>query len=256
MIKFFRRIRQKLLSENKFSKYLLYAIGEIVLVVIGILIALQINNWNEERKLKTEELKMLRNFRTTIAGDLEEVRWYGRAFDRADNSIHIILTHMKEGLPYHDSLRGHFRNKTSLWSPKIDQEVFETMTSTDLNIISNDSLKKELISYYSFAKRTFDVRMNRYATIMEDASKNIFIGRFNEFWGNSWDDPDYKENLSEKTMTPIDYEKLKKDDEYLYFIKSLKNQLFWYVRNPLSQAKEKSERLIMLLDEEIKKLEK
>lgn len=55
MIKFFRRVRQKLLSENKFSKYLLYAIGEIVLVVIGILIALQINNWNENRKNKIAE---------------------------------------------------------------------------------------------------------------------------------------------------------------------------------------------------------
>ena len=50
MIKFFRRIRQQLLNENKTSKYFKYAIGEIVLVVIGILIALQINNWNEERK--------------------------------------------------------------------------------------------------------------------------------------------------------------------------------------------------------------
>ena len=53
MIKFFRRIRQQLLTENKFSKYLLYAIGEIVLVVIGILIALQINNWNELKKNNT-----------------------------------------------------------------------------------------------------------------------------------------------------------------------------------------------------------
>lgn len=50
MIAFFKRFRQRLLSENKFSKYLLYAIGEIILVVIGILIALQINNWNENRK--------------------------------------------------------------------------------------------------------------------------------------------------------------------------------------------------------------
>ena len=50
MIKFFRHIRKKLLSENKFSKYLLYAIGEIILVVIGILIALQLNNWNQARK--------------------------------------------------------------------------------------------------------------------------------------------------------------------------------------------------------------
>ena len=50
MIKFFRRIRQKLLSESKFSKYLLYAIGEIVLVMIGILLALQVNTWNEQKK--------------------------------------------------------------------------------------------------------------------------------------------------------------------------------------------------------------
>lgn len=53
MIKFFRHIRKRLLSENKFSKYLLYAVGEIVLVVIGILIALGINDWNENRKNET-----------------------------------------------------------------------------------------------------------------------------------------------------------------------------------------------------------
>jgi len=52
MIKIFRKIRQKLLTENKFSKYLIYAIGEILLVVIGILIALQLNNLNEERKIE------------------------------------------------------------------------------------------------------------------------------------------------------------------------------------------------------------
>jgi hypothetical protein len=50
MLTFFKRFRQALLSENKISKYLLYAIGEIILVVIGILIAIQVNNWNEARK--------------------------------------------------------------------------------------------------------------------------------------------------------------------------------------------------------------
>lgn len=59
MIKFFRKIRQTLLTDNKFSKYLIYAIGEIVLVVIGILIALQINNWNETRKNKAAEQQLL-----------------------------------------------------------------------------------------------------------------------------------------------------------------------------------------------------
>ncbi len=61
MIKFFRKIRQKLLSKSKFSQYLIYAIGEIVLVVIGILIALQINNWNAEQKTEKEEIGILNN---------------------------------------------------------------------------------------------------------------------------------------------------------------------------------------------------
>ena len=59
MIKFFRKIRQKLLTENKFGRYLTYAIGEIILVVIGILIALSINNWNEKRKESQIEIKAL-----------------------------------------------------------------------------------------------------------------------------------------------------------------------------------------------------
>ena len=60
MIKFFRKIRQNLLMENKTGKYLKYAIGEDVLVVIGILIALQINNWNEKRKDSNTEQVILK----------------------------------------------------------------------------------------------------------------------------------------------------------------------------------------------------
>ncbi|MGB5205437.1 DUF6090 family protein [Eudoraea sp.] len=68
MINFFRNIRQKLLTENKFSKYLLYAIGEIILVVIGILIALGINNWNETRKQKAT----LSDYTESLIKDLQQ----------------------------------------------------------------------------------------------------------------------------------------------------------------------------------------
>jgi hypothetical protein len=60
MIKFFRKIRQRLLGENKFSRYLLYAIGEIILVVIGILLALQLNTWNTTRDLKKQNQEFLK----------------------------------------------------------------------------------------------------------------------------------------------------------------------------------------------------
>lgn len=73
MIKFFRRIRQNLLSEGKTTKYLKYAFGEIVLVVIGILIALQINNWNEDRKIRNAEIEILQNLKTELKFNLEEL---------------------------------------------------------------------------------------------------------------------------------------------------------------------------------------
>ena len=67
MIKFFRKMRLRLLSKNKYSKFLIYAIGEIILVVIGILIALQINNWNEN----TKSLKIEKTYYCKIAEDLQ-----------------------------------------------------------------------------------------------------------------------------------------------------------------------------------------
>ena len=73
MIKFFRRIRQNLLSEGKTGKYFKYAIGEIVLVVIGILIALQINNWNEQRKDRTKEHILLNQLREDYQANLMQL---------------------------------------------------------------------------------------------------------------------------------------------------------------------------------------
>ncbi|HBR54223.1 MAG TPA: hypothetical protein DEA82_11320, partial [Flavobacteriaceae bacterium] len=73
MIKFFRHIRQRLIADNRFSKYLLYAIGEIILVVIGILIALQINNWNEERKERFTEQKILKQLQKEYTQNLKQL---------------------------------------------------------------------------------------------------------------------------------------------------------------------------------------
>ncbi|PWH83957.1 hypothetical protein DIS18_05245 [Algibacter marinivivus] len=71
MIKFFRKIRQNLLMENKTGKYLKYAIGEIILVIIGILIALSINNWNTNRKLKSEEQNLLKDLRVEVKNNID-----------------------------------------------------------------------------------------------------------------------------------------------------------------------------------------
>ncbi len=70
MINFFRKIRKKLADDNKPLKYARYAIGEIVLVVIGILIALSINNWNETRKYLKIEIRYLNALKSEFAQNL------------------------------------------------------------------------------------------------------------------------------------------------------------------------------------------
>ncbi|MFY9243110.1 MAG: DUF6090 family protein [Polaribacter sp.] len=75
MIKFFRKIRQNLLMENKTGKYVKYAIGEIVLVIIGILIAVSINGWNEDRKLKNAEQSILKDLKQEMIINLKALEF-------------------------------------------------------------------------------------------------------------------------------------------------------------------------------------
>ena len=91
MIKFFRKIRQKLLSENRFSKYVLYAIGEIVLVVIGILIALQINNWNEGRNQTKELDGLMKSISRAIQTDLKNLHLIKRGRETIGQNVDSIF---------------------------------------------------------------------------------------------------------------------------------------------------------------------
>ena len=91
MIKFFRNIRQNLIMENKTSKYLKYAIGEIVLVVIGILIALQINNWNEVRKSDSQVQLLLNNLVEAINQDIDYLQSSAILHEFRSNSLRYLV---------------------------------------------------------------------------------------------------------------------------------------------------------------------
>lgn len=96
MIKFFRKIRQRLLSENKFSKYLIYAIGEIVLVVIGILIALQINNWNQRHSDKAKFMTLLHELATNLTREVDESEYILESYYKKDSLIALSLAEKLE----------------------------------------------------------------------------------------------------------------------------------------------------------------
>ena len=149
MIPFFRKIRKKMADDNKPLKYMRYAIGEIILVVIGILIALQINTWNEERKLRILEIKTLKELRSDLHQSLVDIDDDRSDFKRLKISNEIILNHVRNKLPYSDSLKIHFLNLEVFATFSINRNTFDNLNNMDNGLISNDSLRASISSFYT-----------------------------------------------------------------------------------------------------------
>ena len=159
MIKFFRHIRQNLLKEGKTTKlsgmtqsgrYFKYAIGEIILVVIGILIALSINNWNENRKLQNEEINLLLEVKSNLEVTLNNFK-----NDTLQNLNTIyqyqeIERYIQEDLPYNPELDEAFGNIGNWWSPYPIMTAYTTLKTKGLDIISNASLRNKIANMYEF----------------------------------------------------------------------------------------------------------
>ena len=152
MIKFFRKIRQKLLEQNRISKYLLYAFGEIILVVIGILIALQINNWNENKKDSKQEQEILHQLLNEYNNNLEQLNSKIYIRQQVLKSAFEILKYQKMDL---SSIK---QNDFDLHlSRVITRPTFDPVTgvSDELNssgklyLIKNAALRTEITSFKS-----------------------------------------------------------------------------------------------------------
>ncbi len=158
MIKFFRKIRKQFLTENKFTKYLLYAIGEIVLVVIGILIALQINNANELKKTRKKEVQYLSNISKDLQLNIAELDRYIAKRETQILSANSILNHY-EGEPITDYVQ--FNNNTIniyTWRKffQNNNTFQELVNSGNLSLISNQEIKNVLLELEKVYKVTKD----------------------------------------------------------------------------------------------------
>ncbi|MDF0718210.1 DUF6090 family protein [Muricauda sp. 334s03] len=172
MIKFFRKIRQRLLNENRFSKYLLYAIGEIVLVVIGILIALQINNWNESRRSQEK----MDNYFDKI---LVEMRQKSRVlkshqegalkFKQDVNRIaRMTADKNPDSIPVLKSLLGSL---TVAGEVNVSFPIMDEFYKQDLQVaVANDSLKMQLerlLDLRSLRSQASELALNSYVSNIE-----------------------------------------------------------------------------------------
>ncbi|WP_207764272.1 DUF6090 family protein [Hanstruepera neustonica] len=239
MIKFFRHIRYNLMSENKTGKYLKYAIGEIILVVIGILIALQINNWNEERKVDFEVVKTLAEIRSNLISDSLSIR-ETRIKKVEDINIQYRVIHELENnnIPY-DSINYHLGRVMLARRIVLVDNGYQLMKKFGLERLKNQKLRNALISYYT----------NSIKKILDDTADDDFefIKVFLPYVRSYFRDYSWS-----KQGVPTDYEHLKSDQYFLTMLKvNIKNEES--TLEQLQYAAKQIQHILPMLDERIKK---
>jgi hypothetical protein len=171
MIKFFRKIRQKLLMENKTGKYFKYAIGEIVLVMIGILLALQVNNWNMERLNKQTENDYYCQLVVDFESDKTELlKLIEASKHREKLSKQLLLDLDTKTKTKEEIILGLFTSLRSDSFIPSKSTIIDLTSSGRLSLIKDKALRKEIFKYYEDLDNKAEiVRTNR-----EINSDNIF----------------------------------------------------------------------------------
>lgn len=163
MIKFFRRIRQQLVSKNRFSKYLLYAIGEIFLVVIGILLALQINNWNQQRIEDKKEIELLIDLKDEFENNLIEL----------EESININKIVTQSCIDLTNIIRSNSLSKQPSVVDKLliaigNFNSFDAKTGISSEIVNSGKLS-------ILKNEALRIQLNNWLTIIIDSEEDILF---------------------------------------------------------------------------------
>ncbi|NBC05344.1 MAG: hypothetical protein GVY20_16795 [Bacteroidetes bacterium] len=150
MITLFRRIRQKLIDSGSLTKYLFYATGEILLVVIGILIALQVNNWNEQRKSREAELFLLSSLKEDFELRYNELLEFDEARAKTIDAIHELnsIIHNPDELPASEKMDSLLALSLNALSFNDQFKTLDMLFSTGMiNDLQNEQLKQSLIQW-------------------------------------------------------------------------------------------------------------
>ena len=250
MIKFFRKIRQNLLMENKTSKYFKYAIGEIVLVVIGILIALQINNWNEVRKDQKQEIKLLKQLQTDLTANEVEINGLIKRIKINKFAMDSLLINLKNQeyvakFPIYVALihrKSFFNNSNS---------GYKLIGNGMAKLISNDSLLNGILQLY---EKDF-VNILTRQDLMNDKIENKIYPLTNELFkinNNISLQLNEIDVVASEIYIPLDFDSLTKNQNYINNLIQL-NKTFEIRLSYLELTKEKLAMVLHLIDRELKK---
>jgi len=244
LIKIFNHLK------SEWYKYLL----EIVVVILGILIAFNLEQWGEERSNKKKEIEILKEFKRGLSADLVEMQLFIRSHEYSIQSSKIILNIIKDNLPYHDSLDVCFAytHAFSTFSGRVGP--IEHLKNTNLAIVSNDSLRLEIISMYD--------EIYPRVRLVELAIKRDYeqLRDFDRLYFDAYDVDRVSTNKSIPPpgwgiMRPIRFEELKTNPAYAALLRARISNQTGLLRIHYYPAEQSLRKLLTKIDREITKLE-
>ena len=251
MIIYFKKIRQKLIDGGNLSKYFFYAIGEITLIVIGILLALYLDNLNSEKKLRAVEIKILYELNSNLSSSI-------KSFERAiqaeqiylENNL-LILNFLDNNKPYDESLDNAFGTYYWTISSNPIKGGYDYLKSKGIDLIRNDSLRQN-ISYlfeneFPILKEENEVWANN---LQQNISYPYHVDHFRNYYSKDIDN----DQGNNEYAKPNEYNALLKDEKFKSINAEIIGNRRWNI-NSLQKIIIATKGLMTQIDNEIKKLE-
>ncbi|MEQ8907348.1 hypothetical protein [Ekhidna sp.] len=222
---------------------------EILVITISIWGAFALNNWGDKNARKKEELEILKGCKAELTKDLLEIQFNMSELNQSLRSLDIILTAFEQNLPYHDSLASYF-NYTLLPMHFVHStSTFETLKSKGLDIISNDSVRSQLINLYDSQYEFFIQGETEELEHIHYNLRHLIPDRFESSWN-------FQGDSFQGEMIPIDFEALKKDTKYLYFIKTQRNRTNSYIEFFYTNLNNSVKSMIHALNQELNRIDR
>ena len=176
MLHFFRRIRQKLITDGHLSKYLIYALGEILLVVAGILIALQINNWNQNNNNEKLETTYLERLKKDLRKDSSRMNAHMHLLEVKADILQSLLKEQLDSIDYIANVRNPYSifATRSIHTANLNTATFDDLISTgNIANIKDIELRDSIITYYTVTKRHEKILSNKLSDWSQRISELI-----------------------------------------------------------------------------------
>ncbi|MCK0179062.1 DUF6090 family protein [Flavobacteriaceae bacterium S0862] len=205
MIKFFRQIRKDLMEKNKTGKYLKYAIGEIVLVVIGILIALSINNWNEDKKNINQAKKHLKTISLNLKDDIKQAENLLAETGTALEYANTFLSQFKTLKPVDNNIQMYLIYLMYERNLEVNESGFNALINSNGMSFIDENLQIKILDYYRHIEQLKSREINANSEIKSQFEPYV---KTNYYWiynkNNPWhrqtqlykDDPRPVENIN------------------------------------------------------------